>query len=364
MVANARVLARLPTSGDWTKRPHLGKPGCVTLRRTRKVALSGKAPGHCGWVASPARQGRSGPARAHCGAPGLSRWGSFILPEWQGLPRWPATPGGGTVQIPVGEVERRSLEVYNWLPWEAQGDRAGTGAQTPGVGLKQSVEALDNSLDTAASKQPRDAGRKPAGSGVLATRSALPAHQFDFGLPALHRLERHVRELADLAFVAEASNILLMGPPGWGRPIWPYIESHREWRYFVRAYDLMEDLRQGQGGITTWTVGCGSTWRPRCFWMSSASGPTTGNRPPPSSRWCRPGTSGAASSSHPTRASVSGANSSRPRHPPRRSSTGRPTHSHGVELRGHHRHKLDDGLLGQNHLPLPRTMPTTTLLQY
>ena len=42
----------------------------------------------------------------------------------------------------------------SWLPWEVQGDRAGTGAQAPGdAGLKQAVEALENSLDTAANKQ-------------------------------------------------------------------------------------------------------------------------------------------------------------------------------------------------------------------
>ena len=55
---------------------------------------------------------------------------------------------------------------------------------------------------------------------------------------------------------------------------------------------------------------------------SSASGPTTGSRPPPSSRWCRPGTSGAASSSLPTRASASGANCSAIPSSPRRCWTG------------------------------------------
>ena len=39
--------------------------------------------------------------------------------------------------------------------------------------------------------------------------------QFDAFQPSID--ERHVRELADLAFVAEASNILLMGPPGVGK---------------------------------------------------------------------------------------------------------------------------------------------------
>ena len=63
--------------------------------------------------------------------------------------------------------------------------------------------------------------------------------------------ERHIRELANLAFVAEAANIPLLGPPrrgpdpsgrGSGPP------GHREWpgAYFVRAYDMMEDLRKTQ----------------------------------------------------------------------------------------------------------------------
>ena len=52
----------------------------------------------------------------------------------------------------------------------------------------------------------------------------LPFHrtleQFDFAFqPSIE--ERQVKELANLAFVAEATNILLLGPPGVGKPTWP-----------------------------------------------------------------------------------------------------------------------------------------------
>ncbi len=114
-----------------------------------------------------------------------------------------------------------------------QGDRAGTGAQAPGYpGLKQAAEALDNSLDAAASKQLTYPEMLADLLGVevsarkeryLATKTKMThppfqrtLEQFDFAFqPSID--ERHVRELADLAFVAEASNILLLGPPGVGK---------------------------------------------------------------------------------------------------------------------------------------------------
>ena len=60
-----------------------------------------------------------------------------------------------------------------------------------------------------------------------------------------------VRELAGLAFVAEASNILLLGPPGVGRThlavaLAPRAIENGQGAYFVRAYDLMEDLRKAR----------------------------------------------------------------------------------------------------------------------
>ena len=134
------------------------------------------------------------------------------------------------------------------------------------LGLKQAVEILDNTLDAAANKQLTYPEMLEQLLGVevsarkeryLATKTKM-AHlpfqrtldQFDFAFqPSID--ERQIKELAGLAFVAEASNILLLGPPGVGKDpsgggAGP--QGHREWSgaYFVRAYDLMEDLRKAR----------------------------------------------------------------------------------------------------------------------
>ncbi len=81
------------------------------------------------------------------------------------------------------------------------------------------------------------------------TRMAkLPFHRtledFDFGFqPSID--ERQVKELATLAFVAEASNLLLLGPPGAGRTHLAVALALKSIEngygaYFVRAYDLMK----------------------------------------------------------------------------------------------------------------------------
>ena len=134
------------------------------------------------------------------------------------------------------------------------------------LGLKQAVEILDNTLDSAASKQltyPEmleqllSAEVEARRERYLSTRTKL-AHfpyqrtieQFDFSFqPSID--ERQVKELAGLAFVAEASNILLLGPPGVGKTHLAValakkaIESGHG-AYFARAYDLMEDLRKAR----------------------------------------------------------------------------------------------------------------------
>ena len=100
------------------------------------------------------------------------------------------------------------------------------------LGLKQAVEILDNTLDAAASRQlpypemlAELLGAEVAAKRerYLTTRTRL-AHlpfqrtleQFDFAFqPSID--ERLVKELANLALVPEATNILLLGPPGVGK---------------------------------------------------------------------------------------------------------------------------------------------------
>ena len=64
-------------------------------------------------------------------------------------------------------------------------------------------------------------------------------------------MQTGVKELSNLAFVAEATNILLLGPPGVGKThlaiaLALQAIEHGQGAYFVRAYDLMEDLRKAR----------------------------------------------------------------------------------------------------------------------
>jgi len=78
--------------------------------------------------------------------------------------------------------------------------------------------------------------------------------QFDFGFqPSID--ERQVRELATLSFVAETSNVILLGPPGVGKThlaVALTVEAIRGGNsaYFITAHDLVTDLgramREGQ----------------------------------------------------------------------------------------------------------------------
>jgi len=100
------------------------------------------------------------------------------------------------------------------------------------LGLAQAAAVLDSRLETAAQREAPYAelladllGAEAAArrARYLTTRTRL-AHlpfqrtlaQFDFAFqPSVD--ERQVRALATMAFVADAANVLLLGPPGVGK---------------------------------------------------------------------------------------------------------------------------------------------------
>ena len=94
---------------------------------------------------------------------------------------------------------------------------------------------------------PRRGLHNPSGKGSPFRRTQ---EQFDFAFqPSID--ERQVKELASLAFVAEVSNLLLLGPPGVGKTHLTMALALRSIEngygaYFVRAYDLMEDLMKAR----------------------------------------------------------------------------------------------------------------------
>jgi DNA replication protein DnaC len=134
------------------------------------------------------------------------------------------------------------------------------------LGLAQAAAVLESRLDAAAQREAPYAelladllGAEAAArrERYLRTRTRL-AHlpfqrtlaQFDFRFqPSID--ERQVRELATMAFVADAANVLLLGPPGVGKThlavaLGLQAIEQGQGVYFARAHDLMEDLRRAQ----------------------------------------------------------------------------------------------------------------------
>ena len=134
------------------------------------------------------------------------------------------------------------------------------------LGLAQSAAVLDSRLENATEKQASyadfladllDTEVAARRQRYLTTRTRL-AHlpyqktleQFDFGFqPSID--EREVLELASLSFVAHADNVLFLGPPGVGKTHLAVALGLRAIEqgfgvYFVRAHNLLEDLRVAQ----------------------------------------------------------------------------------------------------------------------
>lgn len=134
------------------------------------------------------------------------------------------------------------------------------------LGLSEAAAVLDSRLEHAAQKQSpyADFLEDLLGAEVAVRRERyltartrlahLPYHktldQFDFKFqPSID--ERQIRELGSLAFVAQADNVLLLGPPGVGKTHLAVALGLKAIEaghgvYFVRAQDLLEDLRRAQ----------------------------------------------------------------------------------------------------------------------
>lgn len=134
------------------------------------------------------------------------------------------------------------------------------------LGLTQAAAVLESRLEGAARHGPTyaefladllDAELQVRRERYLKARlrlAHLPFHKtlqdFDFSFqPSID--ERQIRELATLAFVAEAANVLFLGPPGVGKThlaVALAVEAIHQGigAYFVRGRQLVADLRRAQ----------------------------------------------------------------------------------------------------------------------
>lgn len=134
------------------------------------------------------------------------------------------------------------------------------------LGLTQAAEILESRLTAAAQKEMSYVEFLAGLLGVevaarrqryLTARTRLahfPYHktleEFDFGFqPSID--DRQVRELATLAFASDAANVILLGPPGVGKTHLAVALGLKAIEnglgvYFVKAHDLLEDLRKAQ----------------------------------------------------------------------------------------------------------------------
>lgn len=134
------------------------------------------------------------------------------------------------------------------------------------LGLTQAAEVLDSRLQHAAQKKlsyvdflvdllgVETTARRERYLKARTRLAHLPFHrtleQFDFSFqPSVD--ERLVRELATLSFVSDGANVILLGPPGVGKTHLAVALGLRAIEagygvYFVRAHQLLEDLRKAQ----------------------------------------------------------------------------------------------------------------------
>ena len=194
--------------------------------------------GHAGAV--PARCRLGGGAPGHGGdlgwSPGASPGNSPSSASWTSRGRG-GTPLAGSSWWREVWHDRSGAPV----PGNPQAGRGGFG-QHPGPlqpAVALSRDGPNFGVEVAAR---RERYRLVLGWPICATFQRLR-------LPALHR--RLVKELANLAFVAEGTNVLLLGPPGVGKTHLAIALALRaiengHGAYFVRAYDLMEDLRKAR----------------------------------------------------------------------------------------------------------------------
>jgi len=132
------------------------------------------------------------------------------------------------------------------------------------LGLAQAAAILDGRVDTATSEKPSyadflayllESEVRVRRDRYLITRTRLahlPFHktleEFKFAFqPTID--ERQVRSLGNLAFVAEAANVILLGPPGVGQThlavgLGLQAIQNGYGVYFVTAHELIEDLRK------------------------------------------------------------------------------------------------------------------------
>jgi len=135
------------------------------------------------------------------------------------------------------------------------------------LGLTQAATVLDSRLEVAAARQLTylDFLADLLEAELLARRERylkarirlahLPFHktldQFDFSFqPSID--ERQIRELATMTFVANATNVLFLGPPGVGKThlaVALGLQGIEQGLgvYFVTAHALLQDLRRAHG---------------------------------------------------------------------------------------------------------------------